>query len=122
MSRWSKLLRRWCTRLFTEPNVGLVHADFLLGLECIQDAQCRDDQPPPGPRFFFQIEDLARAIRGMKWVGMPDMCDPAAVPPDRRGDRAPIGIPVHGISSYEFPHAPVDLVASVVVVDERSKV
>ena len=28
-------------------EVGLVHADFLVGLESIQNAGCRDDQPSP---------------------------------------------------------------------------
>src|ERR1700737_2117467 len=52
-------------RNFGLEEVGLVHADFLVGLECVQDARCRDDQPSPAPRFFFQIKDLAWAVRGM---------------------------------------------------------
>jgi hypothetical protein len=57
---------RYYTRLFTELEIGLVHADFLVCFECIEDAGCRDDQPSPTPpRFFFQIKDLDWAVRGM---------------------------------------------------------
>src|ERR1700730_4405191 len=53
---------------------------------------------------------------------MPNLCDPAAVPLDRRRDGAAIRVSVDSVPSHEIPHVPAHIVRRIIVVDERGEV